>query len=166
MQNALRTHRPLQEGLRRYAGEFDATNTHTSEPIVHYKKDCDKSEETEVSFALASEPIVHYKKDCDLALEEPENGDSPLRTHRPLQEGLRPLRPRGANIHARSQNPSSTTRRIATRIRGVIANLLLNLRTHRPLQEGLRLARFEGFEILEAVSEPIVHYKKDCDKAR
>ena len=41
---------------------------------------------------MLSEPIVHYKKDCDMMSEEGiGKGDEVLRTHRPLQEGLRHL---------------------------------------------------------------------------
>ena len=88
----------------------------SSEPIVHYKKDCD-------AFVLEifrndrirfSEPIVHYKKDCDDERKSPTPTRWVLRTHRPLQEGLRLRRSREIVFVKAAQNPSSTTRRIAT----------------------------------------------------
>ena len=111
-----------------------------------------------------------------------------LRTHRPLQEGLRPLfrrfKPEG---RAKSQNPSSTTRRIAT---GALKLYLLALHhsepivhykkdcdvaycpvkfflfhTQNPSSTTRRIATSRGGSagLWPACSEPIVHYKKDCD---
>ena len=134
-----------------------------SEPIVHYKKDCDAYKTFRRSALAASEPIVHYKKDCDSyrgkgnIIRTPQNPSSTtrriatlapvigrllqslLRTHRPLQEGLRHLQ----------GDPKIFT---------------FMLRTHRPLQEGLRRVERSGLGPEVVASEPIVHYKKDCDR--
>ncbi len=85
-----------------------------SEPIVHYKKDCDYRQTCSSSRNVDSEPIVHYKKDCDEEFAPRGVLRLELRTHRPLQEGLRPIRAGRLLTGNPSQNPSSTTRRIAT----------------------------------------------------
>ena len=63
--DVLRTHRPLQEGLRLVIAIAIFVSFLISEPIVHYKKDCDGSLACECAIGFGSEPIVHYKKDCD-----------------------------------------------------------------------------------------------------
>ncbi len=116
-----------------------------------------------IASSLTSEPIVHYKKDCDdkkkpathvvWAAQNPSSTTRRIATH-------------GAKCHAprrRPQNPSSTTRRIAT----VIANLLRNSPaiSQNPSSTTRRIAtRRRAVEGASSCSsEPIVHYKKDCD---
>ena len=84
-----------------------------------------------------SEPIVHYKKDCDRSSAGRCNLRARLRTHRPLQEGLRRYYPVCNCIYhgLRTHRPLQEGLRPLTYARGQRQK---KLRTHRPLQEGLR----------------------------
>ena len=137
----LRTHRPLQEGLRPIQYTYIGSSG-ISEPIVHYKKDCDKKRSPTRGFRGSSEPIVHYKKDCDFEVDD---------------QGFRHLAPSEPIVHYKKDCDTVVCRD---------SSRATSLRTHRPLQEGLRLFLYlSSIHILD-LSEPIVHYKKDCDSSR
>ncbi len=214
----LRTHLPPQQGLRHFCLILLTAVKRPSEPIFHHNKDCDPRAYRPVPGPNAhSEPIFHHNKDCDFTnTEEKKNTFAILRTHLPPQQGLRlvpevpalafqaPSEPifhhnkdcdKGVGhqiwLSLTTQNPSSTTTRIATDTIVFAHDFINSLRTHLPPQQGLRL-KADAFDIilkktqnpsstttriategskgaapqLAARSEPIFHHNKDCDSIR